>query len=672
MSPPVGRAAVVLVSMAVCLSGSASAQAPSDSLAWAGADGIYVWLGGTVVSDAHPVDGIVAHRVERRRAGDDDWSHVVDVQASETADAFFAPLDSVTRSLVPGALGQPDEEGAWAHIVDFPTADSLATIIGHPVIRELLGIYAVDRDVEEGDRWEYRVTDVTGGGGTVAPRVTIPVAYPSDVVFEPVRTLRVEEGDSTVDVWWHVEQGAHPARSLEVWRRAGRDGIFELVDSLDFFIVVGDSVQARWRDFGAEPDRQYAYYVVPRDVFLNRGAPSDTVTAYTVPLLSLPLPDSIRAVESDRGIRVAWRYSEPERARSIRIYRSISLDSGWVHVAEVPTRDTSFTDPWMEPARLVYYRLSVTSVGGEESPPTGAVLAHFTSPLAPASPGAVTVAPGDEGIVVSWAPGTAGDLRGYRVYRTDAPVDTVGSEIPFAAASSLLPPGDTVFVDTADLMGGRAYTWAVEAVSRSGVASELSAPVQLAVAPGLPPAPTGVRSRGEGEDIVLRWDDMTQVDLVVAGYVVLRRPGDDPAAELRTLTSEPVAAPHNMFRDTTVTAGETYVYRVRSIDYLDRGSEDSPPIRVTAPASALLPPPRAGAVPGAEGITVSWDPVPDGTVRIYRYGLGRSPTRLAEVPAESGRFVDSGAAVGQRYLYRLSLVLGGRESEMGPEVSVRR
>lgn len=666
------RGACVLLSLVAGLSGSAAGQAPSDSLAWAGADGIYVWLGGTVVSEAHPVDGIVAHRLERRRAGDDDWSRIMDVQSVETPEALFAPLDSVTRALVPGALGQPDEESAWAHIVQFPSADSLATIIGHPTIRELLGIYAVDRDVEEGDVWEYRISDVTDDGGSVGARVTTPVEYPSDVAFTPVRTLRVEEGDSVIDLWWHIQRGAHPARSLEVWRREGRDGAFELVDSLDFFVLIGDSVQARWRDTGVDPDRQYAYYAVPRDVFLNRGASSDTVTAYTVPLLSLPLPDSIRATGSDGGIRVSWRYAEPERARSIRVHRSTSLDSGWVHVAEVPTRDTSFTDPWMDPARIVYYRLSVTSVRGEESPPTGAVLAHFSSPLTPAPPSAVTVSQAPEGVIVSWAPMPAGDLRGYRVYRTDAPVDTLGAEIPFDAASPLLSPADTAFVDTADLTGGRAYTWAVEAVSRSGVASELSEPVQLAVAPEPPPAPTGVRGRGDGSDVILRWDDMTQVDLVVAGYVVLRGAADDPAAEPQVLTSEPIVAPHNTFRDTTTTAGRPYLYRVRSIDYLDRASDDSPPIRVTAPTPGLLPPPGPRAVPGADGVTVSWDPVPDGAVRIYRYALGAPPTRLAEVPADVGRYLDSDAAAGRRYFYRLTLVADGRESDLGPEVSVRR
>ena len=648
-----------------------SDPAPSDSLAWAGADGIYVWLGGTVVSGAHPVAGVVAHRVERRRAGESGWRHVADVQAVETADALFEPLDSVTRSLVPGALGQPDEAAAWRHILAFPTADSLAAIIGHPAIRRLLGIYAIDGDVADGDRWEYRIADVTAAGQATSPRVTTPVAYPSDVAFEPVRTLRVEEGDSLIDVWWHIEQGAHSARSLEVWRREGRSGAFELVDSLDFFIVVNDSVQARWRDTAVTPNRQLSYFAVPRDVFLNRGDPSDTVTAYSIPVRSLPLPDSIRAVGSAHGIRVSWRFPAPDRARSIRVYRSTSLDSGWVHVAELPTRDTAFTDPWMDAMRLVYYRLAVTGVRGEESPPTAAVFAHFADPHAPAPPSAVTVTPVAGGARIRWAPAGAAPLSGYRVYRTDAPVDTIRPGLPFEPASPLLPADATTFMDTTGLLPGRAYTWAVEAINASGVPSPLSSPVQLATPPAPPPTPTGLRGRADGDVIVVAWDDMTEVDLVVAGYAVHRRPAASPGADLELLTPEPIPAPHNAFRDTSAVPGMPYLYYVRSVDYLERESDHSAPVRLAVRRTAPLPPPAPRALPGEGGIAIRWDVVPEGTVRIYRYLRGQEPALIAEAAADAGRHVDPEAAPGRRYYYRLSLTVDGVESAMGPEVSAR-
>ena len=643
---------------------------PADSMAWAGADGIYVWLGGTVVSPAHPVEGVVAHRLERRRPGGD-WRGVADFRAVESAEALFAPLDPALQRLLPGALGQSDRDAAWAYILAHPTADSLAPIIGDRQIRRLLGIYGVDRDVKDGDRWEYRVSDVTAGGAVVRPRTSTVVAYPSTIAFTPVRTLRVEQGDSTVDVWWHIERGSHPARSLEVWRREGRDGRFEKVDSIDFFLVVGDTVQARWRDSDVGPDRQFSYYAVPRDVFFNRGAPSDTVTAYTVPLLSLSLPDSVRAAGTEEGIRVSWRYPEPERARTIRVYRSLSLDSGWVRVAEIPARDTAFTDPWMEAMRVVYYRLTVTSVRGDESPPTGAVFAHFRNPLAPAPPAGVQVGAGEGGVRLSWAPAGDAGLRGYRVYRTDAPVDTIEPGLSWLTASPLLGPADTTFLDTAALVPGRARTWAVQAISASGVASGLSHPVQLAAPPAPPPTPTGLHGRVEGGAAELLWDDMTESDLVVAGYVVLRRPAGAAGTELRPLTPQPVPAPHNAFRDTTATPGEAYEYAVRSVDYLGRSSPASAPIRLRPELRRPAPPPAPRAVPGGGGVVVTWDPVATGTVRIYRYQVGGEPGRLAEVAADAGGYADAAAAPGRRYYYRLALVLDGIESELGPEVSAK-
>ncbi len=655
-----------LLALALALAAPAAAQAP-DTIAWAGAGGIYVWTGGTVVSAAHPVDGVVAHRIERRQ-GSGPWRAVADVSAVTTEAALFTPLDSLTRRLVVRALGQPDEAAAWRYIVAHPTADSLAAIIGDPAVRRLLGIYGVDPNVKAGDRWQYRVSDVNAAGQTSHPRTSVPVAFPSDIPFAPVRTLRVQEHDSLIDVYWSVGRGPHAARSLEVWRRAGHDGPFQEVDSISFFLVVGDSVQARWRDTTVAPDHQYAYYAVPRDVFLNRGTPSDTVTAYTVPLLSLPLPDSVRAVGIADGIRVSWHYAQPDRARSIRVYRSLSLDSGWVQVAELPTRDTAFTDPWMPPMRIVYYRLTVTGVRGRESPATGAALAYFKNPLAPAAPAAVTVRGSAAGPVVSWAP-TRDALRGYRVYRTDAPVDTLSPDVPWAVASPLLPPTDTVFVDSAALASGRTYTWVVRAVSTSGVRSEYSNPGQWTTATAPPPVPTGLRGRFDGSAVVLGWDDMAQTDPVVAGYIVLRRADGDTTAE--RLTPQPVPVPHNAFRDTTATAGRAYAYSLRTVDYLGRTSGPSGAVDLRVPVSRPLPPPAARALPAAGGVTIQWDPVARGTVRIYRYVRGGRPRVIAEVPGETGHHTDTTATAGQRYFYRLSLVVDGVESELGQEVSIK-
>lgn len=656
---------VTFFALALALAAPAAAQAP-DTLAWAGADGNYVWTGGTVVSKAHPVGGVVAHRVERRQ-GNGPWRAVADVAAVADQAALFTPLDSLTRRLVVRALGQQDEAAAWQYIVAHPTADSLAAIIGDPAVRRLLGIYAVDKNVSAGDRWQYRVSDVNAAGQVSSPHISVPVVFPSNLPFPPVRTLRVQEHDSLIDVYWSIGRGHHAARSLEVWRREGHDGAFQKVDSISFFLVVGDSVQARWRDTTVMPDHQYAYYAVPRDVFFNRGTPSDTVTAYTVPLLSLPLPDSLRAVGTEDGIRVSWHYAEPDRARSIRVYRSMSLDSGWVQVAELPTRDTAFTDPWMPPMRIVYYRLTVTGVRGEESPATGAALAYFKSSLAPAPPAAVTVTAGDAGPVVSWAP-SHDALRGYRVYRTDAPVDTVSPELTWAVASPLLPPGDTLFVDSAQLATGRTYTWVVRAISTSGVPGEYSNPVQLTTATAPPPVPTGLHGRTDGSAVLLGWDDLTQTDPVVSGYIVLRRADGDTVAT--RLTPQPIPVPHNAFRDTTVQPGHAYAYSLRSIDYLGRMSERAGAVQLRVPVSRPLPP-AARALPGAGGVTIEWDPVTRGTVRIHRYVRGARPRVIAEVPGQTGHHEDTTVKPGQRYFYRLSLVVDGVESALGQEVSIK-
>jgi hypothetical protein len=150
------------------------------------------------------------------------------------------------------------------------------------------------------------------------------VAYPSDVRFARLLTLAPEASDSVARLRWYVAPG-HQGRFIEIWRRDGRDGEFRMVDSLGVLIRVGDSLQARYEDRSVRPRQTYQYFAVPRDLFANRGAASDTVTLYTVPFAALALPESLRVESVDSlGLVVHWRLPAPERARSVRVYRAPS------------------------------------------------------------------------------------------------------------------------------------------------------------------------------------------------------------------------------------------------------------------------------------------------------------------------------------------------------------
>ncbi len=276
------------------------------------------------------------------------------------------------------------------------------------------------------------------------------------------------------------------------------------------------------------PGAMYQYYAVPRDLFFNRGPASDTVTLYTAPLARVALPDSIAAQGVDTlGIVLTWHLPSDTPIRTIQVFRSHEQDSGFVQVAELPADAGRFVDVQVDPMQLYYYRLGMSGLRSAASPRSAAVFAYFRPALAPTPPLAVRADTAATGFRIRWTPAGDGQLSGYHVYRTDAPVDSLTDATPMQLISPLLAPTDSTMVDSSAALGpARQYTWAVKAVGPGGLESEYSNPAtasRTVVAP--PPVPTGVSGYADADGVVLGWQDMTDLDPLVDGYLVLRQAG---------------------------------------------------------------------------------------------------------------------------------------------------
>lgn len=657
----------------------AAAQTPGDSIARAGATGIYVWLGGTVVSDAHPVDGTVAHRVERRREGSDAWTRVADVAAVADARAFFAPLDSATRGALRAALHAESDAAAWAHIVRTPRADSLSALLGHETIRLALGFYALDRNVRPGERWQYRVSRLDARGGVSAPVVSAVVGFPAPGLTDSVHVLRTRGRESGGVLWWRLAPRTR-IRWLEIWRRRGTTGAFARVDSVSMFLRAGDSVLVTYRDGGLPAGTVFQYYALPRGFFFNPGPPSDTVTLYTVDDRRLAVPDSLVAAGDDSlGISLTWRLPTIGLARTIRVWRSAHQDTGWYRLAELPGDARRFEDDRVRPMTLYYYRLTVLGLRGEESPPTGAVFAYFRSARPPEPPALVRVEAAPPGLRVTWTPNREPDLRGYFVYRSDAAVDSGGIDTTYTIVSPLVPAAESSFVDSAaSPSAGRQWRFVVRAVNTSDRLSGLSNPATPPAGLGLerlpaPPAPAGLRALVQGRRVRLVWDAVDASVPNAAGYEVGRRTVGAADTAFRPLTASPLPLDDNALWDSTVTPGASYDYSVRVVTADGRFGARSAPARAelirgrpAAPADV-----RARVMPG--GIEVTWGEIDvAGTVRVYRASPGAPFRAVAQAPADSGRYVDPATRPGERYFYVVTLTVDGVESGRSAEATARR
>lgn len=670
----------ILTALAVVPGALGAQAAVPDSVARAGGAGIYIWTGGTSVSRAHPVAGVVAHRIERRRAGTETWERLTDLSAVDNARAFFAPLDSTTRRAIRRALGQSSEQASWDYIVRHPRADSLTGLLGHEGIRLALAFYALDRDVRPGERWQYRVTALDASGRGSRVRVSGAVAFPARVSLEPVRVWRTAASERATSVWWDIGRGRGMGR-LEVWRRRGTAGPFAVADSLNVVERVGDSLRVGFRDTAVTAGGTYQYYARPLDIFFNAGGVSDTATVYAVESTRLDLPDSIvaRGVDS-LGIVLTWRHDARGLVRSFRVHRSVHQDTGWYRLAEVPGDARRFVDDRADAVKVYYYRLTMLGLTGEESPPTAAVFAYHRSRTPPAPPAAVRAVapPRGTGIRILWQANNEPDLRGYYVYRTDAVLDSVSGETPLQLVSPLLGARDSAFIDSlGPFAATRQYSYVVRALNTSNL---LSAPSVPAPAPPAltvsawptPPVPTGLSAVAVGTHVRVSWDDVAGPVPTAAGYVLLRRAVGVPDTTFRPIGLR-LGRSDNAAWDSTATVGRPYEYAVQTVDVLGRSSVRSAAARAAIePARPVAP--TLTAVPVTGGIELTWGEVigVEARARILRYESGGSPRPLIDVPAGPGSFVDATAQAGRRYYYVVTLVAGGVEGERSNIASARR
>ncbi|MGV3723704.1 MAG: phage head spike fiber domain-containing protein, partial [Actinomycetota bacterium] len=214
------------------------------------------------------------------------------------------------------------------------------------------------------------------------------------------------------------------------------------------------------------------------------------------------------------------------------------------------------------------------------------------------------------------------------------------------------------------------YIWAWGAQLESGSAAT-SYPAGDGSTPAdtTPPAtPAGLSATVDAGAIQLRWTANGESDL--AKYRLQRGPN---STSFTTLV-EPLTAEH---RDSAVSAGLTYYYRVAAVDGSGNASAYSNPVSVSIPVPPDTTPPAAPAgLTGAltsDAIQLRWNPNTDPDVAEYRVERGTNSTSSFSAlssPTSAG-YADAAVTAGNSYSYRVRAVdVAGNVSAASTTVTV--
>ena len=187
--------------------------------------------------------------------------------------------------------------------------------------------------------------------------------------------------------------------------------------------------------------------------------------------------------------------------------------------------------------------------------------------IVPAAPTGLTATPGDTKIALSWI--ASADATSYVVKRGT----TKGG--PYVPLMPAVPLTGTTYVDTG-LTNGTTYDYVVDAFGTSPDSAPVSAKPVAATTP--PAAPTALTAQAGDGQVVLTWAGTFSAST----YNVYR--GTAPGGEAATTLASGLTAP--AYRDTAVSNGTTYYYRVSGVNSAGTGARSGE--AHAKPAAALI------------------------------------------------------------------------------------
>ncbi|RKY89777.1 hypothetical protein DRQ09_00760, partial [candidate division KSB1 bacterium] len=418
----------------------------------------------------------------------------------------------------------------------------------------------------------------------------------------------------------------------------------------------------------------YYYRISAVDTNNNMSEFSSQVSAFPQDTVAPSVPQNLVALPDNKKVTLKWSINPETDLKQYNIYRNLS--SGFTptssdSVGSVLKPDTIFVDSNLVNNITYYYRISAVDSSGNESEFSEEVSATPADTIPPSPPQNLTATGLNESIRLVWNSSPESDLLHYKIYRnqtdgfTPAPSDSIGY---------VLKP-DTVFTDSSVIVG-QIYYYRVSAVDSSGNESGFSNQAEGVPIDTVPPAVPENFTVNSGERYLdLSWKSNSEDDML--HYIIYRSLTDGftpTSSDSLTL----VSYPDSVFRDSSVTVGTTYYYRICAVDTAFNRSEYSAqasgtPFDTTAPDIPV----NLTAVPGQKYISVSWNPNTENDLLkyiIYRsINEGFSPSTsdsLTEVFSPDTAYLDSAITVNTTYYYKISAVDSfNNESEFSGEVS---
>lgn len=450
--------------------------------------------------------------------------------------------------------------------------------------------------------------------------------------------------------------------------------VFRSKNSTDAFVLIA-TVPASGTEYTdteqLDPEAQYFYRVSAIDASGNESnrSPVAGFSGSTTDLLAAPT--GILATGAIGEIVVTWNAVNDPNLLGYLVFRSETTTGEFTPVTSdtlFTTGQTEYIDQNVVPQTVYFYKIQ-TVIQDPELGLIRSIVSSFKDgqsledELPPAASTDLIASLDDnnfKSVSLTWTPPTqdsnGGEITGLVSYRVFRSRDTNNSFALLATVSAT----ESAYQDTTVEFLTR-YFYTVSAVDGAGNVGPRSASVSVTTK-GLA-TPANLAASSGIQKITLNWNANTEPELT--GYEVLRYNNPTDASPNATFP-----AILTTYVDTPVTAGQTFVYRVRAVGVNGLQSELSnfASAQANEPAPILAAPRNVTATGSIGRITLTWSANTETELtgyRVLKYTDPSQTTALQTFTTVQTTFVDSPLAEGQTFVYRVQAFgTGNVESDL--------
>lgn len=427
----------------------------------------------------------------------------------------------------------------------------------------------IDSTTVEGISYDYFLAakDYLGNTGNSSDTVRVQVGGRRNV--PAVRNFRSVADTSGIMLKWNPVPPNPSLQTLVLLRSTNYDSGYKKLKTLP----VSDTV---YSDRDVAGGKNYYYQMIVQGAH-HFSIPTPRVSGIYTGEVLMMVPQDLKAVSVDNGVKLNWTYHNKEKVTGFKIYRTLSYDKKNKLVGEISdlkdTSDFEFVDSTMTSSKeTYYYAVSAVSPTSSLSPLSkweGATPKEKETIPSPTGLRALWL--NDSTVSVTWKDMQRlhSGIPGYRVYKSKKQMKAPSEE------QLLVTTDINEFSDTLS-PGQESWYW-VKAMNRNKSTGAASSPIHVTAPIDKPLPPGDVNGYTQDSEIVLRWDNTLNKEVVK--YNVYRAVNTDEVSLIGSVKANKKVL---QFMDEKVKPDELYFYYITSINKygIESNQSQETPIRM--------------------------------------------------------------------------------------------